>query len=279
MSKRKRIVESANHTIVLGITVAIVIFPFFWMVATSLTPPEETLTTNIFPSRLYFDNYRVIWQSMPLMRYLRNSTFVGLCTTIISLLISLPAGYSMSRYRTKVARGGMMLFIFSQLIPGVLPFIAFYFIMFNLNLTNTFAGLIIAYSVWSIPFCVLMMNGYFTTAIPSSLEEGASIDGCSKFGVFFRIALPLSVPGIASVAIFSFILAWNEFMWASVILTNNDLKPVSVGIFDFVGQHGNTASVGLMMASAVIVTIPTLILFGFLQKFLISGLTAGAVKG
>ena len=185
----------------------------------------------------------------------------------------------MSLYHTRLARAGMMLFVFSQLIPSVLPFISYYFIMFNLGLTNTYTGLIMTYAIWGIPFCILMMRGYFATAIPTSLYESATVDGCTKYGVFFKIALPLSIPGVASVAIFSFILAWNEFMFASVMLTDSRLKPVSVGIFDFVGQFAPAASLSIIMATSVIVALPAMVLFGFLQRFLISGLSAGAVKG
>jgi ABC-type glycerol-3-phosphate transport system permease component len=274
-----KVFEAVRHYTVLVIVSLIVVFPFLWMLSMSLMPPEEILSHNLIPSRLDFSNYAVVWQTLPLLRYLMNSTYIAVLTTLFCLVLAVPAGYSMSLYHTKVARGGMLLFIFSQLIPSVLPFISYYFIMFNFGLTNSYTGLIMTYAIWGIPFCILMMRGYFATAIPVSLYESATVDGCSKYGVFFKIALPLAVPGLASVAIFSFILAWNEFMFASVMLTNNDLKPVSVGIFDFVGQFGAAASLPVMMATAVIVAFPAMVLFGFLQRYLVSGLGAGAVKG
>ena len=279
MPKFFKAFEIFRHYLVLLAISAIIVFPFFWMLLMSFMPAEEILTPSIIPSYLEFNNYRVVWQTLPLLRYLTNSTFIAVLTTIFCLMLAVPAGFSMSLYRTRVARAGMMLFIFSQLIPGVLPFISFYFIMFNLGFMNTYTGLIGTYAIWGIPFCILMMRGYFATAIPVELYESATVDGCGKYGIFFKIAIPLAVPGIASVSIFSFILAWNEFMFASVMLTNNELKPVSVGIFDFVGQFGAAAPLPVMMATAVIVALPAMILFGFLQRFLISGLGAGAVKG
>lgn len=168
--------------------------------------------------------------------------------------------------------------LLAQLIPGALPMIALYFIIYNAGLTNTYTGLILAYTVWGFPFSTLMMRSYFSTAVPISLEESATIDGCSRIGTFFRIALPVSVPGLMATAIYSFILAWNEFMWASIILSDGDKKPVSIGVYSFVGQYGTNTNVAMTVTTGVLITIPSVILFGFLQKYLVSGLTAGAVK-
>jgi ABC-type glycerol-3-phosphate transport system permease component len=151
--------------------------------------------------------------------------------------------------------------------------------MFNLRLTNNYAGLIIAYAIWGIPFSTLMMRSYFTAAVPKELEESAVIDGCTRWGVFFRIAIPLAIPGIIATAIFAYILSWNEFMWASVMMTGNAIKTVAVGMYDYIGQYGGNVRIALTMATAVLVTLPAMLIFCFLQKYLISGLTSGAVKG
>jgi ABC-type glycerol-3-phosphate transport system permease component len=124
-----------------------------------------------------------------------------------------------------------------------------------------------------------MIRGYFTQAIHVSILESARIDGCSKWGTFTRIAIPLVTPGLVATAIFSFILAWNDFIWASVMLTDQSKKPVSIGVYDYIGQWGSNVNIALTMATAVLITIPTMILFSFLQKNLVSGLSAGAVKG
>ncbi|MFQ7550378.1 MAG: carbohydrate ABC transporter permease [Blautia marasmi] len=123
-----------------------------------------------------------------------------------------------------------------------------------------------------------MIKGYFDAAIPREIEESARVDGCSQFGTFFRICLPISVPGIISTAIFAFILAWNEYMWASILLSGNKLKPVSVGVYDFIGQYGANTKLALTMTAGIFITLPAVIIFAFLQKYLISGLAAGAVK-
>ncbi len=283
MRKKSTIIlDAVRHWAIMIFASIFVLFPYYWMILTSLKPREEVMQSppTWIPEFLDFNNYVQVWEQLPLMTYLTNSLFVAACTTIIALVFASFCGYSISRYvMRKPQRITTAIVIFSQLIPGVLPFISFYFIMFNAGLTNTYQGLIIAYSVWAIPFCTLMMKSYFTQAIPTALEESATLDGCSRFGVFFRIAIPISIPGLVATAIFSFILAWNEFMWASVMLTSNDMKPASVGIYDFIGQYGANSNISMTMTAAVMITIPAIIFFSFLQKYLISGLSAGAVKG
>ncbi|PYG85799.1 multiple sugar transport system permease protein/raffinose/stachyose/melibiose transport system permease protein [Ruminiclostridium sufflavum DSM 19573] len=278
----KKIKPALKHYAVMAVTSVFVLLPFYWMVITSIKPSNEVMLSppTYFPKVLNIQNYIDVWSTLPLLKYMSNSLFVSVMTTIICVALATLCGYSISRFSNRrLQKSSVVLMLLSQLIPGVLPFISFYFIMFNLNLTNTYAGLIIAYSMWGIPFCTLMIKSYFTSAIPVSLEESATIDGCTRFGIFFRIALPISLPGIVATAIFSFILAWNEFMWASVILSNNDLKPASIGIYDYIGQFGGNSNMALTMTTSVLITLPAIILFAFLQKYLISGLTAGAVKG
>ncbi len=281
-SKLNRVLDAIRHWAVMIFAVLFVMFPYYWMVITSLKPREEVMLSppTWFPSHLDFGNYVQVWKSLPLLRYIGNSLFVAGLTTVICVAVASLCGYSISRFaQRKTQKFTSILMIVSQLIPGTLPFISFYFLMFNAHLTNTYQGLVIAYTVWGIPFCTLMMKSYFSQSVPMALEESATIDGCSRIGIFFKIALPISVPGIAATAIYSFILAWNEFMWASVILTDNSLKPASVGIYDYIGQYGGISNMSLTVTTAVIITFPAIILFGFLQKYLISGLSAGAVKG
>lgn len=199
---------------------------------------------------------------------------------MISVIFATLCGYSISRYiKKRVQKLSLVLMLCTQLIPGIVTMISLYFIMFQLGLTNTYTGLIIAYTVWAVPFCTLMIKGYFDAAIPREIEESARVDGCSQIGTFLRICLPISVPGIISTAIFAFILAWNEYMWASILLSKNTLKPVSVGVYDFIGQYGANTKIALTMTAGIIITLPAVIIFAFLQKYLISGLAAGAVKG
>ena len=265
----------------MGLVSIFVLFPYFWLIWTSIKPPhQQMLSPTVFKlDYLDFRNYLDVWKTIPMARYMLNSIYVSFFTVAMCLVFSVTAAYSLSRYsfRGKYAVIGTILF--SQLIPGMLPFVSFYFMMFGLRLTNNYAGLIVAYAIWGIPFSTLMMRSYFTAAIPKELEESAIIDGCTRWGVFLRIAVPLAVPGIIATAIFAFILSWNEFMWASVMLTNNMLKTVSIGIYDYIGQFGSNVRISMTMATAVLATLPAMLIFCFLQRYLISGLTSGAVKG
>ncbi|MDR2482785.1 MAG: carbohydrate ABC transporter permease [Treponema sp.] len=284
MASAKKIREgfaACRHYCIMLLVTVFVLFPYFWLFLSSVKPPhQQTLSPTVWvPDYLDFSSYLTVWKTIPMMRYMLNSLFVSLCTVIMCLVFSVTAAYSLSRYAFKGKYGVIGTILFSQLIPGMLPFVSFYFMMFSLRLTNNYAGLIIAYAIWGIPFSTLMMRSYFTAAIPRELEESAIIDGCTRWGVFLRIAIPLAVPGIIATAIFAFILSWNEFMWASVMITNNMIKTVAVGIYDYIGQFGGNVRIAMTMATAVLATLPAMLIFCFLQRYLISGLTSGAVKG
>lgn len=274
--------DAFKHYIVVGLIAIFVILPYYWMISMSLKSPSEIVLSppTMYPHSPTFNNYVTVWASLPLARYLKNSLIVAVLTTVTCVFIASLCGYSLACFsKRRLQKGTFVLVLLTQLIPGALPFISFYFIMSNARLTNSYAGLVIAYAVWGIPFCTLMMKSYFQSSIPVSVNESATIDGCSRFGIFFKIALPISLPGLVATGIFSFILAWNEYMWASVILSDNMLKPASVGVYDYIGQYGANANVALTVTSAVLMTIPAIVFFAFLQKYLLSGLSAGAVKG
>lgn len=279
--KKQRFWDGLRHYGIIGLVALFVLLPYYWMIIMSVKPTEEVMLSppTLVPSRIVFDNYVEVWSMLPLLQYIKNSLWVAGVTTILCIVCASLCGYSLSRWkRRRLQKGVSTMILLAQLIPGALPMIAMYFMIYNAGLTNTYTGLILAYTVWGFPFCTLMMRSYFSTAIPISLEESATIDGCSRLGTFFRIALPISVPGLMATAIYSFILAWNEFMWASIILSDGEKKPVSIGVYSFVGQYGTNTNVAMTVTTGVLITIPSVILFGFLQKYLVSGLTAGAVK-
>lgn len=278
----KKVNEAFRHYLALIVISIFVLLPYYWMVVTAVKPAEEVMVSpaTLLPSRLSFVNFSRVWQSIPLGTYMKNSLVVSVVVTLISVVFATLCGYSISRYiKRRAQKMSLILMLCTQLIPGIVTMISLYFIMFNAGLTNTYTGLIIAYTVWAVPFCTLMIKGYFDAAIPREIEESARVDGCSQFGTFIRICLPISVPGIISTAIFAFILAWNEYMWASILLSKNALKPVSVGVYDFIGQYGANTKIALTMTAGIFITLPAVIIFAFLQKYLISGLAAGAVKG
>ena len=268
------------HYFLLACIFIFAIFPYFWMLMTSLKPRELLLATPPVWIPDHFDpiHYQDVFQRMPFFLYLKNSLYVASVTTVFCILIACLSGYSISRYSFKGKKISYGLFIATQLVPGVLPLVPFYFTLYALRLTNSYTGIILSYTTWGIAFCTMMLQGYFKTAYSVEIEESATIDGCGRWGVFFRIALPLARPGIVATAIFSFLLAWNDYIWASIINTKQQYRLLSNGVQDFQAQFGNLY-LGRTMATGLLATIPALILFSFAQKHLVSGLSQGAVKG
>ena len=207
---------------------------------------------------------------------LMNSVIVSLATTVVGITIACTAAYAFSRFRFAGRRGGLIAFLVSQMFPGVMMMIPLYILMNRLGLLDSQLGLILVYSTTAIPFCVWMLKGYFDT-IPKELEESAIIDGASRFTVFWRIIVPLSAPAIAVTALFSFMTAWNEFVLAFTFMNKPTSFTLPVTIQRYVGEHD--IQWPLFAAASVIVSIPVMTLFFALQKYLVGGLTAGAVKG
>ncbi len=205
-----------------------------------------------------------------------NSIVVSISTTVLGLFLAATGAYVFSRFRFKGRRTGMMMFLVSQMFPGVMMMIPLYVIMQKLHLLNTALGLILVYSTTSVPFSVWMLKGYFDT-IPKDLEEAAIIDGASNVRIFYTIILPLSLPALAITALFSFMGAWNEFVLAYTFMNKATAFTLPVAIKNYVGEH--TVRWGMFAASSVLVSIPVVTLFFALQKYLVSGLTAGSVKG
>lgn len=263
---------------ILVIAAAIAIFPVFWIFSTSLKPAAEVLSPNlsIFPKTFTLDNYRQVLAGGLFWRWMFNSVFVAICTTVIGIILASTTAYAVSRFAFWGKKPVLFSFLVAQMFPGAILIVPLYNIMKDLNLLNTFTGLVIAYSTLSLPFCVWMLKGFFD-AIPISLEEAAMIDGLSSFGTFYKIILPLSLPGLAVTGFFSFITAWNEFMFALTFMTGENSYTLPVGLRTYVFEF-NTAW-HLMAAGAIVVTIPVLVVFLVAQRFLISGMTAGGVKG
>jgi arabinogalactan oligomer/maltooligosaccharide transport system permease protein len=222
-------------------------------------------------------NFVSVLGDQPFARWLLNSAVVALATTVVGVIMACTAAYAFSRFRFPGRRAGLMSFLVSQMFPGTLTLIPLYIILVQwLGLSSSYIGLILVYAVTAIPFCVWMLKGYFDT-IPKELEESALMDGASNATIFFRIILPLAKPAIAVTALFSFMTGWNEFILAATLMDKEIMYTAPVGLRFFVS--GFQESWGYFAAGAIITAIPVVILFMFVQKSLISGLTAGAVKG
>jgi len=274
---RRRLLDRLADLLLIAI-ILLTLFPIFWMVVNSLRTNQEILTAaTLFPKKLQFHNYRDLWAQVNFGLYFRNSLIVcGITTLIVSFLATL-SGYALARFRFPGADVFGLAVLGTQLIPGILFLLPLYgnFILIKkrlgIPLVGTNFGAIILYTAFFLPLSLWILRSFFAT-IPRDLEEAALIDGATPFGAFWYIALPLARPGIVATAIYVFLAAWDELLFAWVLNVNT----IPVGIRLFVGQYTNRFD--LMSAAAVVSTIPVLIIFFLLQRQMISGLTAGAIK-
>jgi arabinogalactan oligomer/maltooligosaccharide transport system permease protein len=272
--------------------VLVTVYPILWVLTIAFSggqtpaiadvPPNATVWDRVravvpWPAHVSAENFRSLFADQPFARWLANSVLVAGATTLLGVVLACTAGYAFSRFRFPGRRAGLMAFLVSQMFPGTLMLIPLFIIIAQwLNLGSTFTGLVLIYTVTAIPFCVWMLKGYFDT-IPKELEESALIDGAGQATIFFRIILPLAKPAVAVTALFSFMTGWNEFIQAATFMNREDMYTAPVGLRFFVG--GFSQQWGYFAAGSIVAAIPVVLLFMFLQKYLVSGLTAGAVKG
>lgn len=264
----------------LAMMLIFILLPIFWMIKSSLQTTSEVMA---IPPRWWAANpslepYFIANQIIPLMRYIGNSLLVSSMAAVIASLVSCMAAYVLARFRFPGDTLILVLILLTQLIPPVTRVFPVYFLVQDMGLLNTYGGLIFAYIGFSIPYAVLLLRGYFQSSCPPELEEAAMMDGCTYFSAFWRIILPVCLPGIAAVTVFTFLNAWNDFLWASLLLSSGDMQTIQVGIGSFAAEDGAGQYQNAFMAACVASTIPALILFFFVQKWLVGGLTSGAVK-
>ncbi len=279
------------HTFLIIFTL-IATYPILWVFTIALSgkqslaladlPADPTFWDRLravipWPKTISFSNFVSVMTEQPFGRWIFNSAIIAVATTILGVFLACTAAYAFSRFQFPGRRTGLMSFLVSQMFPGTLMLVPLYIIIVQwLRLGGSRIGLILVYATTSIPFCVWMMKGYFDT-IPKELEEAAMIDGASPGMIFWRIVLPLAKPAVAVTALFSFMTGWNEFIQAATFLDKEEMYTAPVGLRFFVG--GFAQQWGYFAAGAIIVSIPIVALFLFLQKYLVSGLTAGSVKG
>ncbi len=264
--------------IALGLFLAIAIFPLYWIFVTSIKDATETYSfpVSYWPQHPTIQNYVYLFKSMNFGRYLANSALASLSAACVALLIASLSGYVMAR---KYFNGkGVVLFLlfFTQMIPGFMLMGSLYIILAPLRLVNSLGVLIVLYTNMMIPFASIMMKGFFER-IPPSLEDAAMIDGCNQLQALFRIVLPVTLPGLAATFSFAFVNCWNELFLAIMFLDREMKKTLPVGLNSFIAKAD--IDWGAMSAGAVIALLPTVLIFAVAQKYIVEGLTQGAVKG
>ena len=255
----------------------LVVIPILWMVSTSFKTETETILIppTWIPEQPTLLSYFRLWSEYPFLTYFKNSLIIVLGSMVLSTAASCFAGYGVTRFRFAGRQAFMTFTLMTQMFPSIMLLIPYYKVLATYGIKDTYIVMILVYVAFTIPFCSWMMAGFFRT-IPLELDEAAIIDGCSRFRAFLVIILPLTLPGIAATAIYSFITGWNEYMFAQVLINSPELKTVPIGIAELNGFYKILWND--MMAASLISSIPLVLLFVFLQRSFISSLTAGAVK-
>jgi ABC-type glycerol-3-phosphate transport system permease component len=276
LARRKKIGGWAL-AIFLLIVMLLVNSPLILTAINSLRPTSDILGgSTLFPNHVSFDNYRTVMNETDWWTWFRNSVVIATITTAVTLIAAGCSGYSLSRYKTAINAGYSSALMVFQLFPIVLSVIALFVTFRKLGLINTPVPAVILYIVMSLPFCTWMFKGFFDS-IPRELEEAARIDGASSFRAMVSVVLPLAGPGAAAVAIFAFLQSYNEFMVASAFLVNQDVQTIPIGLRNFI-SYDRTAW-GEMLAASTMAALPPIVLFLLVQKWMIRGMAAGAVKG
>jgi multiple sugar transport system permease protein len=260
--------------------VLLTLFPFYWMLITSLKPDSELYNIAMNPLLLReptFKHYRLLFEDTPFVRWMVNTMVVAVVSTGISLVCAIGAGYALARLRFCGATVIGLIIFTTYLIPHTLIFLPLAHVVHMLGLANSLWALILTYPTFLIPFCTWLLMGYFKT-IPLELEECAMIDGASRVRAMWSIVLPLARPGLLSAGIFAFTLSWNEFIYALVFLSSPETKTIPIGVVSELIK-GDVFYWGSLMAGALLGSVPVAIFYSFLVEHYVGGLTAGAVKG
>ncbi len=257
----------------------LVVLPVYWMVITSFkTNPEIVNTQHItyFPETVTLENYQSLFRMLSYSTYLKNSIIVTLVTAVVIVFLSILGGYGLARFKFRGKGGVLIFFMLTQMIPCILVIIPLYIVFSKMGLINTRMALFIYYVITNCPFCVVTMRSFFER-IPYELEEAAYVDGCGRLETLWRVVLPVMFSGIVAVFVFAFIGAWNELIAGTIFLNTPDMWTIPVGLKSLIGKY--SVQWGALMAGGVLALLPTAIMFMFVQRYVVEGMTAGAVKG
>ncbi len=258
--------------------VAFAMLPLYWLLKISLTPDQLVFTegTALWPSALTLENFQSVIFYSDFMAYFKNSILVSLGTALITTLVAAAAGYAFSRFHFAGKNLIIVAMLLTQMFPLLMIISPIYKIFASLGLLNTLTSLIIAYTAFNVPFATFLMQSFFD-GIPQDLEEAAMTDGATRFQALRKVIFPLTLPGLAATLGFVFTAAWSELLFALMLISSNDTMTFPVGLLTFVSKF--SVDWGQMMAAGVLALIPSCLFFIFIQRYLVQGLTSGAVKG
>ncbi|MGX1884735.1 sugar ABC transporter permease [Streptomyces sp. NPDC055287] len=272
---RRSLLASVGLHATLVVASVIAVFPVLWVLLTSLKPPAYATSTDFFKDTT-LANYTNLLNDTPFLTWFANSLLVAGLTTVVGVFVAATTGYAVSRFRFPGKRGLMWTLLITQMFPVAVLIVPIYNIMSSMGLLNQPVGLVITYLTIAVPFCAWMMKGFFDT-IPREIDESGQVDGLTPFGTFWRLILPLAKPGIAVTAFYSFVTAWGEVAYASAFMVGDENLTLAGGLQKFVNQYG--AQWGPMAAASVLIAVPAALVFLFAQRHLVTGVSAGAVKG
>lgn len=272
--KNVRILQSLIGFVI----ICVFLFPIYWMVISSLKTSTEIFLKppTIIPKDWFFGNYTSLFENKDFLVYLKNSCIIGIFSMISTVCLATPCAYALARKELWGAEFLLLIIIIIQMVPSNSVALPLYAMFSKMKLIGNYVGIVLANITVSLPFVILVLRTSFL-AIPKGLEDAAYIDGCSAWGTFFKIIMPLIAPALWTCATFSFVFAWGEFIYALVLLPDKTFWPLTVGMRTFIGQHGTDW--GGLMATATISSLPIVVIFALTQKQIVSGITAGSVKG
>ena len=276
--KTKNAIGGTIRVLILIFFFLLVVLPIYWIVVTSFKSSGEILDLNnitYFPKAFTWKNYTDLFEQFNYGVLLKNSLLVSVASALVVTVFSMLGGYSLARYKFKGKQTVILFFLVTQMIPGILVIIPLYIIFSKMGLINTHIGLFIFYVTANLPFCVITMRSFFER-IPVTLEEAARVDGCTKMQSLFKIVFPIMVPGSVSVFVVGFSGAWNELIAGSIFISTPEMWTIPVGLKTLIGKYN--VEWGLLMAGGVMALLPTAVMFAAMQKFIVEGMTAGAVK-
>jgi len=270
---RDRVIDQLLLRLPLGVALLFTLVPFYWMLLFAFRPAGSTA---LIPWPITLDNFAKVWNTSGFGIYFLNSVYVAVTSLVVSTIIALLGGYALARFEFRGKGAFLLVMLCTQFIPGAMMLIPLFQIFNGLGLTNSLWSLIVSDTVFHLPLSLVLMSGFIRN-VPVELEEAAWVDGCSRIRAFRLVVLPLLRPGIVAVGSFAFISAWNNFLFAVMFISRQDQFTIPVGLSYLLGEFGT--DFGALAAGGVIAVVPVVLVFAYVQRFLVQGLSAGAVKG